>query len=174
MVVRIERGSFVLIDLWAKMDRPRSVYADYTRVAFVGDAVPEPYTKVFKIVAAARDAGIKTVKDAFAANRPLQGWEIDNATRDVIERAGYGEFFTHRTGHNIGQEVHGNGANMDNLETHDERIVMRRTCFSVEPGIYKPEFGVRSETNVFIDGDGKVHVTGGPLQQSVCPILAKY
>jgi Xaa-Pro aminopeptidase len=167
----VERGSWVLIDLWAKMDRPRSVYADYTRVAYVGDPVPEKYTKVFNVVAAARDAGIKTVKDAFAADRPLQGWEVDNATRDVIRKAGYGEFFTHRTGHNIGQEVHGNGAHIDGLETRDDRRIIRRTCFSIEPGIYLPEFGVRSEVDVYVDGAGRVHVTGGEPQTEVHRIV---
>jgi Xaa-Pro aminopeptidase len=163
----IAGGSWVLIDLWAKMDRPRAVYADYTRVAFVGSVVPERYAKVFAVVAAARDAGIKTVRDAFAANRPLRGWEVDNATRDVIERAGYGEFYTHRTGHNIGQEVHGNGAHIDGLETRDDRTIIRRTCFSIEPGIYLPEFGARSEVDVFIDRAGQVHVTGGTPQTEV-------
>jgi Xaa-Pro aminopeptidase len=167
----IERGSFVLIDLWAKMDRPRSVYADYTRVAYVGGDVPEPYTKVFNVVAAARDAGIKCVKDAFAANKPLRGWEIDYATRDVIIRAGYGDNFTHRTGHNIGQEVHGNGAHIDGLETRDDRRIIRRTCFSIEPGIYLPEFGVRSEVDVYIDATGRVHVTGGDPQKEVHKII---
>jgi Xaa-Pro aminopeptidase len=169
--VPIQPGSFVLIDLWAKMDRPRSVYADYTRVAYVGSTVPEQYTKIFNIVAAARDAGIKTVKDAFAANKPLQGWEIDNATRAVIEKAGYGDNFTHRTGHNIGQEVHGNGAHIDGLETRDDRRIIRRTCFSIEPGIYLPDFGVRSEVDVYIDKDGKVHVTGGEPQTEVHKIV---
>jgi Xaa-Pro aminopeptidase len=163
----IERGSFVLIDLWAKMDRPRAVYADYTRVAYVGGAVPEQYTKIFDIVAAARDAGIKKVKDAFAAGKPLQGWEIDDATRAVIEKAGYGDNFTHRTGHNIGQEVHGNGAHIDGLETRDDRRIIPRTCFSIEPGIYLPEFGVRSEVDIYIDKTGKVHVTGGDPQTEV-------
>jgi Xaa-Pro dipeptidase len=163
-------GDFVLIDLWAKMDRPRSVYSDLTRVGFVGESVPEKYTAIFKIVATARDAAIRCVQDAYAAGRPLPGWEVDAACRSVIDQAGYGEYFIHRTGHNIGQEVHGNGAHMDNLETHEERLVLRRTCFSVEPGIYLEEFGVRSEVNVFIDGAGKVHVTGG-LQTEVLPIL---
>jgi Xaa-Pro dipeptidase len=163
----IKPGSFVLIDLWAKLDRPRAVYADYTRVAYLGETVPEQYTKVFDIVAAARDAGIKTVKGAFTADKPLMGWEVDGATRAVIEKAGYGENFTHRTGHNIGQEVHGNGAHMDGLETREDRRVIRRTCFSIEPGIYLPEFGVRSEVNVYIDGAGTVHVTGGDPQAEV-------
>jgi Xaa-Pro dipeptidase len=170
----IREGDFVLVDLWAKLDRPRAVYSDLTRTGFVGRSVPEHITDVFRIVAAARDAGIACVRDAFAGGRPLQGGTVDDATRQVIVDAGYGEFFTHRTGHNIGQEVHGNGAHMDNLETRDERHVMRRTCFSIEPGIYLSDFGVRSEVNVFVDAAGKVHVTGGPLQTEVVPILALY
>lgn len=169
----IREGDFVLVDLWAKMDRPRGVYSDITRVGFVGKTVPAEYTKIFNIVAAARDAGVDCVRKAFADKRPLHGWEVDDATRQVIQKAGYGDYFVHRTGHSIGQETHGNGANMDNLETHDERLIMKRTCFSVEPGIYLPEFGVRCEVDVFIDGDGEVHVTGGP-QSDVLPILAQY
>ena len=166
----IGSGDFVLIDLWAKLDQPRSVYSDLTRVGFVGESVPEKFEQIFQIVAQARDAAISRVRDAYAAGRPLQGWEVDHACRQVIEAAGYGPYFIHRTGHNIGQEVHGNGAHMDNLETHEERLVLRRTCFSVEPGIYQAEFGVRSEINVFVDGAGEVHVTGG-LQKQVVPIL---
>ena len=167
----IRQGDFVLIDLWAKLDQPRSVYADYTRVAFVGASVPEKYAKIFAIVAAARDAGIKCVKEAFAANEVLMGWQIDTATRDVIENAGYGEQFTHRTGHNIGQEVHGNGAHIDGLETREDRRIIRRTCFSIEPGIYLPEFGVRSEVDVYIDEHGAVHVTGGEPQTEIHKIV---
>lgn len=170
---QIREGDFVLVDLWAKMDKPRGVYSDITRVGFMGKTVPAEYTKIFNIVAAARDAGVECVRDAFRKKRPLHGWEVDDATREVIRKAGYGDYFVHRTGHSIGQETHGNGANMDNLETHDERLVMKRTCFSVEPGIYLPEFGVRCEVDVYIDGDGEVHVTGGP-QSEVLPILAKY
>jgi Xaa-Pro dipeptidase len=167
----IREGDFVLVDLWAKMDRPRAVYSDLTRTAFVGSEVPEKYTKIFNIVAAGRDAAIACVKDAYAQGRPLQGWEVDDACRNAIEAAGYGEYFCHRTGHSIGQEVHGNGANMDNLETREERLVMKQTCFSVEPGIYLPEFGVRSEVDVFVDADGNVHVTGGDLQREVYALL---
>ncbi|QDU36224.1 Xaa-Pro dipeptidase [Maioricimonas rarisocia] len=170
---RIREGDFVLIDLWAKLNRPRSVYSDLTRTGYVGTDVPGKYTEIFEIVAAARDAGIALVKDAFAQSRPLQGWEVDDAVRKVIDDAGYGDFYGHRTGHNIGQEVHGNGAHMDNLETHEERLVLPRTCFSIEPGIYLPEFGVRSEVDVYIDAEGGVHVTGGELQTAVVPILAR-
>jgi Xaa-Pro aminopeptidase len=169
---RIAANSYVLIDLWAKMDKPRAVYSDLTRVGYVGEDVPAKINDVFHIVAAARDAGIARVRRAFEKGEPLQGWEVDAATREVIEKAGYGKFFTHRTGHNIGQEVHGNGCHMDGLETREERRVMRRTCFSIEPGIYLPgEFGVRSEIDVFIDANGGVHVTGGPLQTEVRRVL---
>jgi Xaa-Pro dipeptidase len=167
----IKENDFVLIDLWAKQKLPRAVYSDLTRVGFVGKSVPEKYTKIFQIVAAARDAAIAKVKEAFAAGRTLPGWEVDDAAREVITKAGYGEYFCHRTGHSIGQEVHGNGANMDNLETQDQRKVIKRTCFSIEPGIYLPEFGIRSEVNVYVDGEGKVHVTGGELQNEVVAIM---
>jgi len=178
----IRAGDFVLIDLWAKLDRPRSVYSDLTRVGFVGTEVPDRYEQIFQIVAQARDAAIARVREAFAGRSgtsstpqtPLYGWQVDEAAREVITAAGYGDAFVHRTGHSIGQETHGNGANMDNLEAHDERQVMRRTCFSIEPGIYLPEFGIRSEVNVFIDAAGEVHVTGGPVQTRVLPILAEF
>ncbi len=167
----LTEGSFVLIDLWAKCDRPRAVYSDLTRTAFAGREVPARVCEIFGIVAAARDAAIDKVRSAFARGQPLLGWEVDNAARAVIDRAGYGEAFCHRTGHSIGQEVHGNGANMDGLETREDRKVLRRTCFSVEPGIYLPEFGVRSEVDVFVDGAGKVHVTGGEPQTEVTALL---
>lgn len=167
----IRRGDFVLIDLWAKMDRPRAVYSDLTRVGFVGETVPEEYRAVFKVVADARDAAIALVRDAFASGRPLRGFEVDRAAREVIDRAGYGQYFIHRTGHNIGQETHGNGANMDDLETHDERLVLPGTCFSVEPGIYLDSFGIRSEVNVYVSPEGEVHVTG-ELQRDVLAVLA--
>ena len=167
----IRLGDFVLIDLWAKLDQPRAVYSDLTRVAFVGRDVPEKFTRIFNIVAAARDAGIDCVKQAFAAKRLLTGAEVDDATRAVIDKAGYGDQFTHRTGHNIGQEVHGNGAHIDGLETRDDRRIMPGTCFSIEPGIYLPEFGVRSEVNVYVDRSSKVHVTGGELQREIVQIV---
>jgi Xaa-Pro dipeptidase len=169
---QIKAGDFVLIDLWAKLARPRAVYSDLTRVGFVGPVVPGRYESIFQIVARARDAAIDRVRRAFADRSPLCGWQVDDAAREVIEQAGHGANFVHRTGHSIGQETHGNGANMDNLETHDERRVLPRTCFSIEPGIYLPEFGVRSEVNVFIDGAGQVHVTGGPLQRNVLALYS--
>jgi Xaa-Pro dipeptidase len=168
----IREGDFVLIDLWAKCKKPRAVYSDLTRVAFVGTEVPARYKEIFAVVAAGRDAAIGKVRAAFAAGHLLKGWEVDQACRAVIDKAGYGDYFCHRTGHSIGQEVHGNGANMDGLETREERRVMPRTCFSVEPGIYLPEFGIRSEVNVFVDARGDVHVTGGDPQTFVPALLA--
>ena len=148
------------------------MYSDLTWTGFVGREVPARYEEIFRIVAAGRDAAIARVRAAFAAKKPLQGWEVDQAARDVIERAGYGQYFCHRTGHSIGQETHGNGANMDNLETHEVRRVLPRTCFSVEPGIYLTgEFGVRSEVNVFVGADRRVHVTGGEPQTEIVRIV---
>jgi Xaa-Pro aminopeptidase len=170
----MREGDFVLIDLWAKLDNANSVYSDLTWTGFVGNVVPAKYRGIFNIVAAGRDAAIQTVRDAFARHQPLQGWQVDQAARAIIEQSGYGEAFCHRTGHSIGQETHGNGANMDNLETREERRVLPRTCFSVEPGIYLPEFGIRSEVNVFVDAHENVHVTGGAPQTEVVAILQSY
>lgn len=169
----IREGDFVLVDLWGKLDKPRAVYSDLTRTGYVGTSVPEKYTKVFHVVAAARDAAIQYVVDAFAAGRRVEGYEVDDACREVIEKAGYGPYYVHRTGHNIGQEVHGNGAHIDNLETHETRALIPRTCFSIEPGIYLEEFGVRSEVDVLIHPNGRVEVTGGALQTEIVPILAQ-
>jgi len=171
---KIVEGSFVLVDLWAKQDKPGSIYSDLTRTGFVGTSVPEKYTKVFNIVAAGRDAGVECVKSAFDAGRQPQGWEVDDAVRGVIEAAGYGKDFCHRTGHSLAQEVHGNGTHMDNLETHETRRILPRTLFTIEPGIYLPEFGVRSEIDVYIHADGGVEVTGGPIQTAIVAILAEY
>ena len=168
----IKKGDFVLVDLWAKVDRPRGVYADYTRVGYVGETVPAEYDELFGVVVEARDAGIRLVQQAFAQGRALRGQEVDDAVRKVIDDAGYGPHFNHRTGHNIGQDDHGNGAHLDNLETRDDRQILRRTCFSIEPGIYLPEVGVRTEVDLFIDASGQVHVTGGEPQSCVLAILA--
>jgi Xaa-Pro aminopeptidase len=155
----IHEGDLVLLDLWAKLDRPDAVYYDITWTHFLGANPPDEMRKVFGVVTGARDAAVQRVKDAMAAGEPLCGYQVDDAARGVIQRQGYGEYFTHRTGHSIGVEVHGNGANMDNLETHDERRVTPWTCFSVEPGVYLKPFGIRSEVNVFV-GDGEARVTG--------------
>jgi len=155
----IHAGDWVLLDMWAKLDQPGAVYYDITWTAFCGDNPSDRMREVFGVVTGARDAAIKRVIEAKASGYPLRGFEVDDACRAVIDNAGFGEYFTHRTGHSIGEEVHGNGANMDNLESHDVRTVSPWTCFSVEPGVYLPEFGVRSEINMFI-GDTDARVTG--------------
>jgi Xaa-Pro dipeptidase len=155
----IRRGDVLLIDLWAKLDQPESVYYDSTWVGYCGEAPPEPVRKVFAVVRGARDRTIRRVQEAVSRQEPLRGFEVDDAARGYIQEQGYGDCFFHRTGHSIGTEVHGTGANMDNLETHDERYVIPWTCFSVEPGIYLPEFGIRSEVDVFVDEERAI-VTG--------------
>ena len=155
----ISPGDLLLIDLWAKLEQPGSVFYDITWTGFCGAVPPPEMTRVFGIVAAARDAAVARVQRAAAAAEDLRGYEVDDAARGVIRAAGLGDYFFHRTGHSIGEEVHGNGANMDNYETHDERKVLPRTCFSVEPGIYLPAFGIRSEVNVYRD-ETSAEVTG--------------
>ena len=145
----IRTGDFVLIDLWAKLEQPGACYYDITWTGVVDREPTEREQTIFAAVRAARDAAIAKVQAAFAERTPIAGWEADDAARGVIRAAGYGDWFTHRTGHNIGSEIHGSGANLDNLETHDVRQILANTCFSVEPGIYFPgEFGIRSEINM--------------------------
>jgi len=146
----IREGDFVLLDVWAKKNTPDAVYYDITWTGFVGKTPSDRMCEIFQIVRDARDAGIKTVQEAVAAKRPIAGWEVDRAVRGHIKKAGYGQYFIHRTGHSIGTEVHANGANMDDLEIHDDRRILPNSCFSIEPGIYLPEFGVRSEVNVLV------------------------
>jgi len=168
----IRDGDFVLLDVWAKRSKPEAVYFDVTWTGFVGETVPSRYAEIFSIVRDARDAAVNLVKGAMQQGRPLYGFQVDDAARSVIGRAGYGENFVHRTGHSIGVDVHGNGANMDNFETHDSRQVLPGTCFSVEPGIYLDDFGVRSEVNVYI-AEHEASVTG-EVQQAVVPILSRH
>jgi Xaa-Pro dipeptidase len=168
--VLIAEDELVMIDLWARQDKPGAVFADYTKMGYVGATVPDEYAKVFGIVAAARDAAANLVRNRFGARQELRGWEVDDAARKVIADAGYGDKFIHRTGHSIGEDLHGNGTHMDNLETHDNRLVLPNTLFSIEPGIYTERYGVRSEINVFIDGSGEVHATGG-VQKEVLALL---
>jgi len=155
----IAEGDFVLIDIWGRLEKAGSVYYDITWTGVVGREPSEREQLVFETVRNARDAAIAVVEQAFAAGRAICGYEGDDAARAVIREAGFGEFFTHRTGHNIAHELHGSGAHLDNLETHDERRILPHTCFSVEPGIYLPEFGVRSEIDM-MTAPGKAWVTG--------------
>ena len=166
---QIRIGDFVLIDMWAKLDQPDSVYYDITWTGFCGAAPPPEIVRVFDVVSGARDRAVKRVQDAISAKSQLCGYEVDDAARSWIEESGFGEFFIHRTGHSIGTEVHGTGANMDNLETHDDRRVISRTCFSVEPGVYLPKFGIRSEVNVYV-GEQEAIVTG-EIQRALVQIV---
>src|SRR5215470_6691953 len=155
----IKPGDFILLDIWGKKNTPGAVYYDITWTGALGTP-SDRQQEIFNIVTGARDAGVKKVQDAFASKHRIAGWEVDQATREHITNAGYGQYFVHRTGHSIGVHVHGNGANMDNLETKDDREIIPNTCFSIEPGIYLPgEFGVRSEVNVLIRNGG-AEVTG--------------
>jgi Xaa-Pro aminopeptidase len=156
----IRKGDFVLIDIWGKLDRPDACYYDITWTGVVDREPTEREQRIFETVRNARDTAADAIKQAFAAKTPIAGWQADDAARGVIRQAGLGDWFTHRTGHNIGPVLHGNGANLDNLETHDERVILPRTCFSIEPGLYFPgEFGTRSEINM-IAQPGRAEVTG--------------
>jgi len=162
----IREGDFLLIDIWGRVDSPTSVYYDITWTGVVGREPSPKEQLVFETVRNARDAAIAAVEKAFAANRPICGFEADDAARSIIRVAGFGEYFVHRTGHNIAHEIHGPGAHLDNLETHDARRILPHTCFSVEPGIYLPEFGVRSEIDM-LTAPGKAWVTGRVQQELV-------
>jgi Xaa-Pro dipeptidase len=160
-------GNLVLLDLWGKLQQPDSVYADITWTGVVGVPTAE-MERVFDAVAAARDAALERAQGAIAAGKAVHGWEVDRAARDVIERAGYGDRFVHRTGHSLGRDVHGNGVHMDDYETHDDRRLLEGTGFTIEPGIYLPHFGIRSEINVVV-GAGDAPATG-PLQRALVRI----
>jgi Xaa-Pro aminopeptidase len=156
----IRKGDQVLIDLWAKLKEPaEAVYYDITWTGYAGESVPSEIENVFRIVTEARDAAVARVQQAKSRNEEIAGYQVDDAARSVICAAGFGEAFVHRTGHSIGRDVHGAGANMDNLETHDTRRLVPNTCFSVEPGIYLERFGIRSEVNVYV-GETEAFVTG--------------
>ena len=166
----IREGDLLLLDVWGKQKAPGSVYYDVTWVGYLGAKVPAKYVKIFDVVREARDCAVELIRASVKAGKQLQGWQVDQAARKVIEKAGYGKYFFHRTGHNIGQSVHGNGVNMDGLETRDERHLIPRTCNSVEPGIYLPEFGIRSEVNVYVDKN-EARVTGA-VQTEILALLA--
>ena len=163
---QIKKGDFILIDLWAKEKKEGSVFADLTKVAVAAKHPTDKQKMIFGFVREAQRAAISLVKDRFQKKKRVAGWEIDDAARHVIEKAGYGEFFIHRTGHSIETSLHGSGANIDNLEMHDVRMILQGSCFSIEPGIYLlNEFGVRLESDVYIHSDGTVEVTGGEQEE---------
>lgn len=165
----IRKRDFILIDLWAKEADPKAVYGDITRVGIASDKPTPKQQEIFDIVRNAQKAAVELVKSRFAHNKRIEGWEVDEAVRTVIRDAGYAQHFPHRTGHSIEMNVHGSGAHMDNLEMHDVRPILPRTCFSIEPGIYLPgEFGVRLEFDLLIDKYGEVEITGGQQDAIVC------
>jgi Xaa-Pro dipeptidase len=169
--LQIKQGDFVLLDLASKLRTPGAVFTDQTWTGYVGETVPEEYTRIFNIVRDARDAAVEFVRQNVRAGKSIRGADVDDVSRGVITRAGYGEYFTHRTGHSIGEEVHGNGVNIDNFETRDSRRITPGVCFSIEPGIYLPgKFGVRSEIDVYVR-DKDIEVTGQPIQTAIVPIL---
>ena len=161
----IRPNELVLIDLWAKLRVPGAVFADITWVAFTGESVPDEFARAFAAARDGRDAAVALVQSSVAAGADLRGWQVDRACRDVIDRAGYGELFIHRTGHSLGEEVHGNGVHMDDYETRDDRRLIPGTGFTIEPGVYNDRFGVRTEINMFVE-EREARVTG-PLQQEI-------
>ncbi len=166
----VRRGDHLLIDLWAKKKAPRSIYADITWTVFLDDTVPAKHREVFDVVRDGRDAAVAFVQRAVAEGRPIKAHEIDDVARESIAGRGYGDHFTHRTGHNLGYEVHGNGAHLDHLETVDDRRIIPRTAFTIEPGVYLPAFGVRSEINLYVSGKEAV-ITGPPIQTRLAALF---
>jgi Xaa-Pro aminopeptidase len=169
----IKRGDFVLIDAATKLNKPDAVATDQTWTGYVGENVPEEYARIFNIVREARDSAVDFIRKNVRTGKPIGGAQVDDVSRGVITRAGFGEQFTHRTGHSIGEETHGNGVNIDDFETRDSRRIIPGICFSIEPGIYmEGKFGVRSEINVYVS-DKDIEVTGQPIQTEIIPILKK-
>ncbi len=170
---QIKEGDCILIDLWAKQKNVDAVFADSTWVAYAGNSVPDQYRAVFEVVREARDRAVAFIREKWAANEPIPGCAVDDCVREYITEMGYGEYFIHRTGHSLGIEIHGNGANLDNLETRDTRELIEGTCFTIEPGIYLNAFGVRTEIDVFLSGDGRdgVVLTTVPVQNQVLLLL---
>jgi Xaa-Pro aminopeptidase len=166
----IREGDLLLLDVWGKQKVADSVYYDITWMGYLGAVVPDKYMKIFNVLRDARDRAVELIQSSVKDRKPLQGWQVDKTARSVVEKAGYGKYFFHRTGHNIGTAVHGNGVNMDGLETQDERHLIPHTCNSVEPGIYLPEFGMRTEVDVYVD-EKEARVTGA-IQKEILPLLA--
>lgn len=171
----IKRGDVLLVDMWAKTTDPNSVYSDITWMAYIGEEVPERPASIFKVIADGRDAALRLVQENYGKNpdKPVRGCDVDDACRAVVEKAGYGKYFIHRTGHSITTDTHGSGANMDNFETNDTRPLIPMTSFSIEPGIYiEGDIGMRTEIDVVISESGEVIVSGGPAQKEMLPLLA--
>ncbi len=168
----IREKDLVLLDVWAKEKAPDSVYADITWMGYAGSIVPDEYAKVFEVIREARDKGFEAVKNAFSAGHPIRGCDVDDVVRGYVAGRGYEKYFIHRTGHSIGVEDHANGANMDNFETRDERRLIPHTAFTIEPGIYLPRFGMRTEINIYLSEEGP-EATTLPMQTAIVPILCE-
>jgi Xaa-Pro aminopeptidase len=168
----IRRGDLILLDFWAHLPAPDSIFADYTWMVFAGtrEEIPARQHEVFEIVRRARDTAISFVRQKLAVGERLAGSQVDDVTRAVIADAGYADYFVHRTGHSITTAIHGNGTNIDNYETQDERVLLPRTCCSIEPGIYLPEFGIRSEVNLLVF-EHDAEITGVPMQEEITALL---
>jgi Xaa-Pro dipeptidase len=162
----IRPNEIVLLDLWGKLPRAGAVYADITWVGFTGTRIPEEIRAAFTAARDGRDAAIALVESSIREGHDLRGFEVDRACRDVIERAGLGAYFIHRTGHSLGEEVHGNGVHMDDYETHDDRRLIPGTGFTIEPGVYTDRYGVRTEINMFV-GEHEARVTGSCQKEIV-------
>src|SRR5207247_2013087 len=166
---RIGADELVLLDLWGKLAAPGAVFADITWMGYTGLRAPERFVRAFDAVRDARDAGVVLVQEAVRSGRDVRGWEVDRAARSVLQAAGYADRILHRTGHSLGQSVHGNGVNMDDYETHDDRRLLAGTGFTIEPGLYFDDFGVRSEINMIVrDRDATVT---GPLQSKIVALV---
>jgi len=166
----IEGGDLVLIDLWAKKQERDAVYADITWVAYAGNNVPDEFVRIFSVIVRARNTAVDFIQQSVAKGETIRGYQVDDVARTIIAEAGYGDQFIHRTGHNIGTEDHGTGVNFDNLEVHDDRMLIPDIACSVEPGIYLGMFGMRSEVNIYI-GDRRAEVTTMPVQRVIIPLL---
>lgn len=166
---KIEKDSLLLLDMWCKKDSPKAPFADLTQVAFLGKTPPQKMLDIYAIVKAAQDAAIEYIQKTLKSGKEVLGADVDDVCRSIIQKAGFGKYFVHRTGHNIHTILHGLGPNLDNFETHDTRPLMANSCYSVEPGIYLPKaFGIRLECNIFIHDNLKVEVTGRSPDKLLC------
>ena len=170
----IDRDMVVVIDAWAQHDGPGAVFGDLTWVGYTGDEVPADVERTFEVIVRARDAALDLVRSRFESGTPIAGYEVDRAARDVINEAGLGSNFIHRTGHNITTEIHGPGVNMDDFETHDSRLILKGMSFSIEPGVYfEDSLGLRTEIDVIVSHKGQVEVPSSPMQTTILPLLAE-
>lgn len=169
----IHKGDFILLDLWCKKKNSYAIYADITRVGVAALYPTQKQKEIFNLVKSARDQATLFIKERYENHQLIEGWQVDQVCRDIIQSKGYGEYFIHRTGHNIGEEVHGLGANLDNLETHDFRQLLPGTGFSVEPGIYLPheKFGIRLEYDIYLNPEGFIQITGGIQEEIICLVV---